>query len=241
MISRRFLFRFRKFSRMTSRSPSSSSSIAMSSPQIGSVSRASTRPPFSRMSSKASAARSRHFPAMTESPATTNRFFRHSTRCSMAVRRAAWGSRGFDRLDPAGAGGGKSDRSRCSCHRSLKSSLRCRAIETNEGTASLLLGWEWYLKQFAKILQASRRTSRNVSYCRRRILRHTFPRSMGCSTILVYAFMSSGCNRATGRLNSARSGTWQNCFISASSFRYWISVMGSTASSMVGGGTLLLA
>ena len=45
---------------------------------------------------------------------------------------------------------------------------------------------------------------------------------------------TSGCNSATGRLNSAKSGTLQNCSIKASSFPYSVSVIGDWGSSIVG-------
>ena len=45
---------------------------------------------------------------------------------------------------------------------------------------------------------------------------------------------TSGCNNATGRLNSASNGTRQNCSIRASSFPYSVSVMGTTGSFIVG-------
>jgi len=46
--------------------------------------------------------------------------------------------------------------------------------------------------------------------------------------------LTSGCNRETGLLNSAKNGTLQNSFINASTFSYCTSVMGGTASSTVG-------
>lgn len=79
---------------------------------------------------------------------------------------------------------GGSEANMCSCQRALKKLRRCRAMETKEGTASLLLGCEWYWMQLEKILQASSCMSRRQSYSRFRIFRHTTPRSTGWSTIL---------------------------------------------------------
>jgi hypothetical protein len=46
--------------------------------------------------------------------------------------------------------------------------------------------------------------------------------------------LTSGWSKETGRPNSAKNGTLQNSFISASTFSYCTSVMGGTGSSTDG-------
>ena len=57
-------------------------------------------------------------------------------------------------------------------------------METNDGTASLLLEWALYLTQLANTRHTSKRTSRQLVYTRLRIPRHTCPKSTGCVIIL---------------------------------------------------------
>mmetsp|Transcript_5826 Transcript_5826/g.12127 ORF Transcript_5826/g.12127 Transcript_5826/m.12127 type:complete len:237 (-) Transcript_5826:738-1448(-) len=142
------------------------------SPNKGSLSNTSTRPPSSMNFPSSRATRVRNFLLIISTPEFSSRLIRSSARFDIACWR------------PADGFGGNSDGSIYSCHKLLKYSRRCKAIDTKDGTFSLLEGWEWNLTQFAKTRHMSKRTSLVVLYARRRIPRHTKPKSTGWEIIL---------------------------------------------------------
>mmetsp|Transcript_25861 Transcript_25861/g.43848 ORF Transcript_25861/g.43848 Transcript_25861/m.43848 type:complete len:262 (-) Transcript_25861:248-1033(-) len=88
--------------------------------------------------------------------------------------------------------------------------------------------------QLENTRQTSSWIARVFLYSRRRIARHTWPRSIGWCTILEYSVIISGCKSDTGRLNSAKKGTLQNSVMRACTFSYSASVMSGTESSRDG-------